>query len=257
MAILEVKDLTKDFGGLRAVSHVDLNIHEGEILGLIGPNGSGKTTMYNLITGFLVPTAGQVIYQGESITGLKPHEIAARGLARTFQIPSMFPNLTVKENVIAGRHLEAKDDAQWSIFNTRNYRAEKAKVKQEAMEILAFMGLEQVASVLARNLPYGYQRNLEIAIALALKPKLLLLDEPATGMNPEETTRLIDLIQIIHQERGIALVVVEHHMEVIMRICNRIAVLDYGVKIAEGRPEEVAQNPEVIAIYLGRRKEHA
>lgn len=257
MAILEVKNLSKNFGGLKAVSDVNLDIYEGEILGLIGPNGSGKTTIYNLITGFLKPTMGQVIYKGELITGLKPHEIAAKGLARTFQLPSLFPNLTAKENVIAGRHLEAKDDAWWSIFNTRNYRAEKAKVEQEAMEILAFMGLEQEADTLAKNLPYGYERNLEVATSLALKPELLLLDEPATGMNPEETIKLVDLIQVIQQQRGITLVVVEHHMDVIMKICNRIAVLNYGVKIAVGSPEEVARDLEVISIYLGREKEHA
>ncbi|MBA7709819.1 Lipopolysaccharide export system ATP-binding protein LptB [subsurface metagenome] len=186
MAILEVKNLSKNFGGLKAVSDVNLDIHDGEILGLIGPNGSGKTTIYNLITGFLKPTAGQVLYKGESITGLKPHKIAAKGMARTFQLPSFFPNLTVKENVIVGRHLEAKDDIQWSILNTRNYRGEKARLEQEAMGILTFMGLEQEADVFAKNLPYGHMRNLEIAIALALSPKLLLLDEPATGMNPEE-----------------------------------------------------------------------
>jgi len=257
MAVLEVKNLTKDFGGLRAVSDVSFNVYEGEILGLIGPNGSGKTTLYNLITGFLKPTSGQVIYKGESITGSKPHAIAAKGLARTFQLPSLFRDLTAKENVIAGRHLEAKDNAWWSILNTRNYRTEKAKVEQEAMELLASVGLEQEADTLAKNLPYGYERNLEIAISLALEPELLLLDEPATGINPEETLKLIDLMQEIREQRGITLLIVEHHMDVIMKICDRIMALNYGVKIAEGRPEEVAHNPEVISIYLGKERKYA
>lgn len=257
MVILEVRDLTKNFEGLVAVDSVSADIFEGEIVGLIGPNGSGKTTLFNLITGFLKPAGGQVIYKGEAITALKAHEIVAKGIARTFQLPSVFPDLTVKENVIAGGYLEAKDSVQGTIFNTKNYRIAKEKLDQESMEVLAFIGLEQEANVPAKNLPYGSLRSLEIAIALAVRPRLLLLDEPATGINPEETVKLIELIRLIQEEKRITVVIVEHHMEVVMTICNRIMVLDCGVKIAEGKPEEVASNPEVISVYLGKRRQNA
>lgn len=256
MVILETKGLSKHFGGVRAVDNVDIGIEQGDIHGIIGPNGSGKTTFFNVVSGFLKPTAGQVLYKGESITGLKPHQISAKGLTRTFQQSSLFPNLTVRENIIAGRYLKTSSSISGSFFHTGSYREEQRKLEQKATELLTFIGLEKRADVLAKNLPHGEQRILEIATTLAEEPELVLLDEPATGMNVKETTKVMDLIQSI-QQMGISIIVVEHHMRVIMGICNRIAVLSSGVKIAEGTPEEIAKNDEVISAYLGRGWKHA
>lgn len=251
MAILEVKGLSKHFGGLRAVDSVDISIDQGDIFGLIGPNGSGKTTFFNLVTGFLQPTTGQVLYKGELISKLKPHQVSQRGMARTFQQSSLFPNLTSRENIIAGRYLRTTSSIGGSFFHTNSYREEQRVVEQKATELLSFIGLEERADVLAKNLPHGEQRILEIAITLAEEPELILLDEPATGMNAIETAKVINLIQSIHQ-KGISFIVIEHHMRVIMGICNRIGVLNAGVKIAEGTPEEISKNNEVISAYLGR-----
>jgi branched-chain amino acid transport system ATP-binding protein len=254
MTILRVEGLTKDFGGLRALDTVALNVQQGEILGLIGPNGSGKTTMLNVITGFLKTTAGNAIYKEELLTGLKPHQIAKKGVTRTFQLTSLFPDLTVVENIICGRHLYSKSSFFGSLFGSKGYREEEAKQSQEVMDVLMFVNMQEKAGMVARNLPAAEQRILEIAIALAAKPKLLLLDEPASGMNLPEAENAMELIRSI-QQTGTTVVIVEHNMKVIMQLCSRIAVLNQGIKIAEGTAEEISKNEEVISVYLGKRRE--
>ena len=251
MALLDCNRVVKDFGGLRALDSLDFEVEQGAIVGLIGPNGSGKTTLLNVITGVLKPTVGHVVYKGERISGLEPYQIAARGVIRTFQITSIFSNLTARENIIAGRHLKSSSSLWGSFFNTRGYREEEAGLSRKASEILTFLGMKERQSVIAGSLSPAEQRNLEIGIALAGEPELLLLDEPAAGLNPEESTRLVETIQSI-QQRGITLAVVEHNMKVIMNLCTRVIVIDYGRKIAEGSPQEIAHNDKVISIYLGR-----
>jgi len=253
VAILEVKKLSKDFGGLRAINQIDVDVQEGEILGVIGPNGSGKTTLYNLITGFLKPTEGQIRFKGKPITSMRSHEIAARGIGRTFQLSSIFSNLSVRENVIIGSHLRARDGIWGSFFRTKSYKEGGAELEQRVTKTLTFMGMEKQADQVAGSLPYGDQRKLELATTLALDPEILLLDEPATGMNPQETETMINLVKLI-QEQGKTIVIVEHNMKVVMELCRRIVVLDYGVKIAEGMPEEVTTNEKVISVYLGRKR---
>jgi len=256
MIILETKRLSIDFGGLKALKGVDIQINEGDVFGLIGPNGSGKTTFFNLITGFLKPTAGLVLYNGESITSLKPYEIAERGVIRTFQLTSLFPDLTSEENIIVGRYLKTKGNIWGAITRSKSYREEEAKAKKKAREILGFLGMEAKRTVLARNLSFGDERKLEIGIALAAEPRLLLLDEPAAGMSPDESTKLMSLIRSI-QMMGITVLIVEHNMRVVMELCSKIAVLNYGVKIAEGTPKEIANNDEVTSVYIGRKDEDA
>jgi len=253
MAILEVRKISKDFGGLRVLREVDIDVDRGEILGLIGPNGSGKTTLLNVITGFQEPTGGQLRYKGESILGLKPHQISHRGLARTFQLNKVFPNLTARENVMVARHLRTKGSIVGSVLNTRDYREDEAKLTQKADEILSRVGMGGRGHVTAKNLSHGEQRNLEMAMVLATEPELVLLDEPTSGMNPEEIARVIGLIQSI-QQMGLGVVVVEHNMRVVMELCTRIAVLNHGVKIAEGNAEEIIKNDEVAIAYLGRKR---
>ncbi len=251
MIFLDVNGIIKNFKGLRALNGVGFSIQQGEILGLIGPNGSGKTTLFNIITGFLNPTAGQVLFKGKRITGLKPNQIAGFGIGRVFQHSSLFPNLSVKENLIIARHLRTSNNILGSFVNTRGYLKEELNLEQRATELLAFVGLQSRRDMLARNLPYGEQRELELAMALAAEPELLLLDEPATGMNPGETTRLIDLVRRL-REIGVTILVVEHNMKLVMGICSRIIVINFGTKIAEGTPEEITSNGEVISAYLGK-----
>ena len=253
MEFLKTEGLTKAFKGLIAVNDLDMEVIQGEILGLVGPNGSGKSTAINVITGFFSPTKGKVIYKGESISGLQPHEIAKRGIIRTFQHTSLFTNLTVEQNIISGMHLGLVNNALSSFFLTNRYRSEETKVTQAVNEILVFTNMQEKSNVVAQSLPGAEQRVLEIAIALAGKPKLLLLDEPAAGMNLQEATRLIELIRAIRQS-GTTIMLVEHNMKVVVEVCSRIIVLDYGAKIAEGTPEEIANNQDVISIYLGKRK---
>lgn len=253
MAILECCRIVKDFGGLKALDNLDLKVEEGDVLGLIGPNGSGKTTLLNVITGLLKPTAGDIMYKGRLITDLEPHQIAATGIVRTFQTTSIFSGLTAKQNVIVASHLRTNNNISGAIFNTRGYREEEVKLSQKANEILIFLGMEERKDAIASSLSPAEQRGLEVGIALAGEPELILLDEPAAGLNPEECVRLIKMIQSI-QQRGIMLVVVEHNMKVIMNLCNRVVVIDYGHKVAEGNPEEIARNDEVISIYLGREE---
>lgn len=257
MSILKVEGLTKDFGGLRALDNVTFNVEQGEILGLIGPNGSGKSTVLNVVTGFLPASAGQVTFRDKRITGLKPHQIAQSGSVRTFQLTSLFPNLTVLENIFRGRHIGSKSSFLGSFFQTSSYRREESRLQQEAMEVLQFVNLEQKSDMLAANLPAAEQRILEIAIGLSAKPELLLLDEPAAGMNLSEAFRAMELVRAIKQ-RGITVVIIEHNMKVIMQLCSRIVVLNQGTKIAEGTPQDISTNQEVIEIYLGKKRdEHA
>ncbi len=250
---LEISGLTKRFGGLTAVNRFDMYVNEGEIVGLIGPNGAGKTTLFNLITGVFPPTAGKVVFEGTDITGKKPHKIAELGIGRTFQLNPLFANFTVLQNVSASFYLHPRSSLLDVYFNTRTYRRNEAYILEESLEILKLVGLEKVKDELAKNLPHGYQKMLGVARALAVKPKLLLLDEPIAGMNPDEIDFTLTNIRRT-QEQGTTIVVVEHNMQ-IMHLCDRVVVISFGQKIAEGLPEEVRKNQEVIQAYFGG--EHA
>jgi branched-chain amino acid transport system ATP-binding protein len=247
---LETKKLTKYFGGLGAVKDVDFIINPGEIVSLIGPNGAGKTTFFDLVTGFLQPTKGKIFYKEENITNLKPHEVAARGIIRTFQKTKVFPGVTILEGVIMGSHRLTNPHILGILGNTAATRKEEEKIRGKALDILNFLGIEHRKDMVAKNLPYGEQRILEIAVALAANPELLLLDEPATGMNPEETKRLMKLIYKI-REKGITVLLVEHDMNVVMGISDIIVVFDSGEVIARGLPQEIREDKEVIKAYLG------
>lgn len=253
MAILETTGLTRMFGGLSAVDELDLSVEEGEIRGLIGPNGSGKTTALNLITGYIKPTRGMVRYQGSDVSGEQPHELARLGLVRTFQITTLFENLTVRDNVVHGSHLNNHTSLMGALSRSRRYRRQTAEIEDRVRELLAFVGLGERINAVARDLSAGEHRYLEIAIALAAKPKVLLLDEPATGLNPEESAYLMNLIRTLRSQ-GVTVLLVEHNMRLITNICTRITVLNFGAKIAEGTPEEIVGNPDVITAYLGKRR---
>ena len=252
MAILELKDVTKKFGGLTAVDGVNLKVEENQICALIGPNGAGKTTVFNMITGAYQVTSGDVVFNSESICGKKPHQIVEKGIARTFQNIRLFKSATVLENVMTGFHCKTKTGMFNVIFNYRKCMQEEAECREKTLEILRFLGLEDVKNLEARNIPYGHQRLLEIGRALATSPKLLLLDEPAAGMNSQEKKELVNTIRKIRDTYHLAVLLVEHDMELVMGISENITVINFGRPIACGTAEEIQNNNDVIEAYLGR-----
>lgn len=251
-ALLETRALSIHFGGLKAVENVDLTVNKGEIMSLIGPNGAGKTTFFNLVSGFLKPTSGSVSFLGSDITGKEPHAIARMGLVRTFQKTNIFADVSVEESIKIGFNQYRKANILDILTNGKTSNSENQYMLENSKNILEFCGLYNWRKYLVKNIPYGKQRMLAIALALATSPKLLLLDEPATGLNPLETKELIDIILKIRDERGITVFLIEHNMNLVVSISDRLAVLCYGEKLTEGAPSVVANDPRVIEAYLGR-----
>ena len=251
MALLDVKNLSVTFGGIKPVTAFDLVVRENELVGLIGPNGAGKTTIFNLLTGVYVPTEGSIEIAGESIIGKKPYQIVERGITRTFQNIRLFKSMSVLDNVKTACHHHMTYSALEGILRTKKYKRVEKEIEEEAYRLLKIFDMEDLAHETSNNLSYGQQRKLEIARALAGKPKLLLLDEPAAGMNPNETKELMETIRMIHEELNTSILLIEHDMSLVMGICKRIVVIDYGKKIAEGTPKEIQNNKKVIGAYLG------
>lgn len=247
--LLEVKGITKHFGGLTAVNLFDMGVNQGEIVGLIGPNGAGKSTLFNLITGVFPSNTGQITFNDKDITGKKPHQVAALGIGRTFQLNPLFPDFTVLQNVTSSFYLHPHSNLFEIYFNTSKYRRNEAYIQQKALEILKLLGLGDVANNLAKNLPHGYQKMLGVARALATQPKLLLLDEPLGGMNPSEISYSLDVIRTL-RDQGMTILIVEHNMQ-ILDLCDRVVVINFGEKICEGTAAEVRNNKEVISAYFG------